>query len=230
VKNQLTVSKRILLTAEPESLEIDLAKTAIVIIDMQNAFLSKGAYVDLRGLDLGPSQATIEPIKKISQKAREKGVKVIYFYVVHYPEDDGGGPESVYWHKEASLRLYRAHPEYADKLPFPNTWGAEIVKEVTPQKGDVVIEKPRYSGFFDTNIKTILKRYNLQYLIVTGVNTNCCVESTIREAYHHGYFCIMVSDATAANGPAITQEATIFNVQRFFGWVSHSENVLKALK
>ena len=144
MKDQGTVSNQVLLTAKPEPLEIDLRKTGIIIIDMQNAFLAKGAYVDLLGVDIQPSQATIEPIKRISQKARGKGVKIIYFYIVHYPEDDGGGPDSVHWHKEASLRLYRAHPEYADKLPLPNTWGAEMVKELTPQKGDVVMRKHRY--------------------------------------------------------------------------------------
>lgn len=220
---------RVLLQAEPGALEIDLKKTCVMIIDMQNAFLAKGAYVDLLGYDIMPAQAAIEPIRKISQRAREKGLKVIYFYIVHYPGDDGGGPDSVHWHKEASMKLHRDHPEFEDKLPFPNTWGAKIVKELEPQEGDVVIEKPRYSGFYDTNIRTVLKRFDLKYLIVTGVNTNCCVESTIREAYHHGFFSILVSDATAQSGPAYIQEASIFNVKSFFGWVTSTENVLKAL-
>ena len=220
---------RVLLQAEPEALEIDPKKTCVMIIDMQNAFLAKGAYVDLLGYDITPAQATIEPIRKIRQKAREKGLKVIYFYIAHHPGDDGGGPDSVHWHKEASMKLYRAHPEYKDKLPFPDTWGARIVRELEPQQGDLVIEKPRYSCFFDTNIRTVLKRFDLRYLIITGVNTNCCVESTIREAYHNGYFSILVSDATAQSGPAYIQEASIFNVKSFFGWVTNTENVLKAL-
>jgi ureidoacrylate peracid hydrolase len=220
----------VILKAKPHPVEIDLQKAAIVIIDMQNAFLAKGAYSDLLGYDIRPARAAIGPIGRISRRARERGVKIIYLYIVHHPGDDGGGPNSVHWFKEASMKLHRAHPEFADKLPFPNKWGAKIVNELTPQKGDIVIEKPRYSGFFDTNIRTVLKRYDIKYLIITGVNSNCCVESTIRDAYHHGYFSILVSDATAAGGPPYIQKASLFNVKSFFGWVTNSENILKALE
>lgn len=223
------VPEKVMLEAEPEPLEIDLRKAAIVIVDMQNAFVSKGAYIDLKGFDVAPAQAAVEPIQRISSAARDKGCKVIYIFTTHHPLDAGTGPDSVHWHKEASMVLYRKHPEWQDNLLLPGTWGAEIIKELEPQEEDVVIEKPRYSGFFDTNLGTVLKRYDTKYLIITGVASNCCVESTIRDAYYRGYFAIMVSDATAATGPDFMQEASIFNVKTFFGWVTTTENVLKAM-
>lgn len=223
------VPEWVMLEAEPESLEIDLQRTGVVIIDMQNGYATKGAYLELKGFDVAPARATIEPIKKISSAARAKGCKVIYLKkVIHYPGDAGTGPESVYWHKEGPLFMYREHPEWQDKLPLPGTWGAEIIKELAPQEGDVVVEKARYIGFFETNLETILKRYNIKYLLTVGVATNICVEGTIREAYHRGYFPILVSDGAAAMGPAFMQEAAIFNI-KLHGWVTTSENVIKAM-
>lgn len=221
---------KVILEAEPEPLEIDLRRTGIIIIDMQNCFLTKGAYFDLMGYDISPGVACIEPIKKLSNAARAKGLKVVNIYATNEPGDGGPGPESVYWHKEATLKLYRQKPELKDKLRFVGTWGAQIVKDLQPQVGDAIVEKPRYSAFYDTNLDTVLKRYNLKYLITTGIATNMCVEATIRDAYYHGYFPIMVFDATAAAGPAFMQEATAFNVKTAYGWVTKTANVLKILQ
>lgn len=223
------VPERAVLDAEPEPLEIDRRRTGVVIVDMQNAFLTKGAYFDLRGFDIQPGRAAIEPIRKVSQAARTKGCTVIYLVTVHHLGDAGTGPESVYWHKEGSLALYREHPELQDKLLLPGTWGTQIVKELEPEKGDVVVEKPRYSGFFDTNLETILRKYNLKYLLTVGIATNCCVEATVRDAYYRGYFSIVVSDATAALGPEFMQEAAIFNIKTLFGWTTTTGNAIKAL-
>lgn len=223
------VPEQAVLDAEPESLEIDWQRTGVVIIDMQNAFLTKGAYFDLRGFDIRPGRAAIEPIRKVSDAARAKGCKVIYLVTAHHPGDAGSGPDSVYWHKEGSLALYREHPELEDKLLLPGTWGTEIVKELKPEKGDIVVEKPRYSGFFDTNLDTVLKRYNLKYLLTVGIATNCCIEATVRDAFYRGYFSIVVSDATAAIGPEFMQEAAVFNIKTLFGWVTTTEKVMKAL-
>ncbi len=221
--------RRVTLEAEPAPLELDLGRTGVVIVDMQNAFLAKGAYIDIMGLDVGPGRAAIGPIQRINSAARAKGCKVIYIVTAHHPGDAGTGPDSVYWHKERSLVIYRQQPELKDKLLLPNTWGTEIVPELQPQEGDIVVEKPRYSAFFDTNLDTVLKRYNIKYLLTTGVATNNCVEATIRDSYYRGYFAILVSDAAGTAGPAFMQEATIFNTKNSYGWVTTSDNVLRAL-
>lgn len=229
ITEKVSAPERAVLDAEPEPLEIDRRRTGVVIIDMQNAFLTKGAGFDLRGFDIQPSRAAIEPIKRISDAARAKGCKVIYLLTAHHPGDAGTGPDSVYWHKENSLTLYREYPELQDKLLLPGTWGAEIVKELEPERDDIVVEKPRYSGFFDTNLETILKRYNLKYLLTVGIATNCCVEATVRDAYYRGYFSIVISDATAALGPEFMQEAAVFNIKTLFGWTTTIESAIKAL-
>lgn len=228
-QTSVTESRRITLEAEPASLELDLNQTCVLIVDMQNAFLAEGAYMDLLGFDVKPSRTTFEPIKQIISAARAKGCRVIYIVTVHHPGDAGTGPDSVYWHKEQSLALFRKNPEWKDKLLLPGTWGTEIVAELEPQAGDVIVEKPRYSGFFDTNLVTILKRYNIKYLLTVGVATNNCVEATIRDAYYRGYFSVLVTDGAASTGPKFMQEAAIFNIKTFYGWATTTENVMKVM-
>jgi ureidoacrylate peracid hydrolase len=215
--------------AEPQPLEVDRQRTAVVVIDMQNAFASKGAMYDLRGFDISGIQKIIEPIRKVNSVARGKGIKVLYI-VTRYSSDlrESGGPNSPRWHK-GSLAAYREHPEWRDKLLTRGTWGADIVEGLKPQKGDIVVEKARYSAFFGTNLDIILKTHNIKCLVFMGVATNICVEATIRSAYYLDYFPILVSDAAANVGPQFTQDATIFNVKLCYGWVTTTENILKAL-
>jgi ureidoacrylate peracid hydrolase len=220
---------KVMLEAEPEPLELDLERTCVLIVDMQNAFLAKGGLIDLKGFDVTPRRAPIRPIQALRRAARAKGCKVIYMAIVHYLEDNGAGPDSVYWHKEGSLAFYRDHPEFEAKLLLPNTWGASIIEELKPAADEIVIEKPRQSGFFDTPLDAVLKRHKIKYLITTGVSTNNCVEATIRDAYSLGYFAILVSDATAASGPPFMQEASIFNVKHAYGWITSSANVMKIM-
>lgn len=221
----------VLLEAEPEPLEIDLQRTALIVIDMQNAFVSKGGFLDLIGeVDISNAQKIIEPIKKITTAARAKGCKVIHFAEVLSPDlRDSGGPNSPFWYI-VPLTTYREHPEWQDKLIFRGTWGADIIQELKPQQGDIFIEKPRYSAFFGTNLDTILKTYSIKYLVFVGATTEICVETSIRDAFHLEYFPILVSDATVNSGAPFVKEATIYNVKICFGWVTTTENVLRAME
>ncbi len=119
------------LDARPEAVEIDLARTALVIVDMQHAFVSEGAYIDLKGYDIGPSREIIESIRRLIDAARQKGCKIIYFYTTHHSGDDGGGPDSVHWHKEASMAFLRENPQYKDKMLLPNTWEWDIRRKIS---------------------------------------------------------------------------------------------------
>ena len=117
--NQHKLPQMVKLDAEPEQLAIDAVRAAIVIIDMQNAFVSEGAYIDLVGLDFTKGRAIIPFIQDICRNARERRWPVIYVYTVHYPGDAGNGPESVFWHKEKSLTSAHVRllgSPYQDKL------------------------------------------------------------------------------------------------------------------
>lgn len=219
------------LEAEPEPLEIDLRRLSIMVIDMQNAFISKGGMWDLRGYDLSPAQRIIETISKINSVARAKGVKVIYIAHTLSPDlRETGGRGSAYWHKAQYIREYREQPKIRDKLIIRGTWGAEIIDELEPQEGDILVEKPKYSAFYGTDLDTILKTFGIKYLVFVGTATNGCVEASLRDALYLGYFCILISDATAAAGPPFMQDATISNVKLAYGWVTTSQDIIKAMK
>jgi ureidoacrylate peracid hydrolase len=212
---------------EPEPIDIDLGRSAIVIVDMQNAFVAKGGMFDVRGFDVTPIQKMIDPIKKIRDKAREERVKVIYIVHVLSPDLREVGPDSSFWYK--SVKFYREDPQWQDKFIVRGTWGAEIVDALEPRQGDLIVEKPRFSAFFGTNLDTILKTHNLKYLFFTGCATNICIEASIRDAANLGYFPILISDASINNGPPFMQDSTIFNVKLCFGWVTDTENLLKVM-
>ena len=212
---------------EPEPLDVDLGRSALVIVDMQNAFVIKGGMFDLRGFDVIPIQKVIDPISKICTKVRNKMAKVIYVVHTLSPDLREVGPDSSFWYK--SVKFYREEPRWRDKFIVRGTWGAEIVDPLKPREGDLIVEKPRFSAFFGTDLDTILKTHNLKYLFFTGCATNICIEASIRDAANLGYFPILVSDASVNNGPSFTQESTLFNVRLCFGWVTDTENLLKAI-
>jgi ureidoacrylate peracid hydrolase len=225
------VSKDVIVQAEPEPIEIDILKTAVVVVDMQNAFVHRGGYLDLVGFDISATEKIIKPCQEIVNTAREKGIKVIYLQMGYSPDlSDSGGQNSPVWHKSQGLALLRQHPELGDKLYIYGTWGANIIEELEPQQGDIVIRKQKHDGFIGTNLDIVLRTYGIKYLLFIGTATNICVESTLRHAFSLQYFPILVSDAVSQMGPSLSQEATIFNVQSTFGWVTTSKKLLNAMR
>jgi len=218
----------VMLQAEPEPLQIDLKRMAVIVVDVQNAFVSRGGMFDLRGFDISHIAQVIEPIKKITSAARAKKVKVVYIAHRLSPDLREVGPNSPYQYNKL-LKTYREQPEIRDKLLLRGTWGAEIIDELKPQEDDILIEKRRFSAFPGTDLDMMLKTYDIKYLAFTGVATNICVESSIRDACHLDYFPILISDAAASSVPS-RHEATIGNVKEVFGWVTTSKSFVRALQ
>jgi ureidoacrylate peracid hydrolase len=219
----------VILEAEPEPLQIDLQRTAVVVIDMQNAFVSSGGFFNLMGMDVSETPKMVETINNVTRIARTRGVRVICIVHHHSPDlRETGGPNSGYWHK-AHLHSYAEHPEWADKCFVSGTWGAEVVKGLEFKEEDIVVVKPRFSAFYGTYLDTILRTFDVKYLVFAGVATNICVEAAIRDASNLDYFPILISDATAPAGPPSSRDATIHNVTMCLGWVTTSVNFVKAL-
>jgi ureidoacrylate peracid hydrolase len=223
--------KYVAIQAEPEPIEIDFSKTAVIVVDMQNAFVSRGGYWDLAGWDISSIQKIIKPCQKIISTAREKGIKVIYLQMGCSPDlSDIGGQDSPNRRKSRGLALIGQHPDLKDKLYIYGSWGADIIEELAPEPDDIVIRKQKYDGFIGTNLDIILRTYAVKYLVFIGTATNICVESTLRHAFFLEYFPILIADAVSQLGPGITHEATIFNVQSIFGWVTTSAKLLNAIR
>jgi len=218
------------LAARPEPVVVDLAQTALIVVDMQNAFLSKGGMFDLAGFDLSGAKSAIEVNRDLLTAARAAGVKVIYLQMTYRADlSDAGGPSSPNYHKELGMVMMRDRPELAGTLITEDTWDWQVVDELAPQPGDHVVRKSRYSGFWGTNLDSYLRSENIRYLLFTGVATNVCVESTARDAFFSEYWPILVEDAMNHSGPDFNRQATLWNFEHVFGWVTDGENVRAVL-
>ena len=219
------------LDAKPNPLEVDFKKSAIVVVDMQNAFASKGGMLDIAGVDITDASRVIRVIRSVIEAARHIAVAVVYLRMAYKPDlSDSGGPNSPNFHKELAMSLMCSRPELKGKVLTEGTWDAEIVEGLAPQPADLVITKTRYSGFAGTPLDSQLRMRGIQYLFFAGIATNVCVESTLRDAYFHDYWPILLRDAAMPAGPPAAHDATLFNVESFFGWTITSEELLRHLR
>ncbi|ELY4662010.1 pyrimidine utilization protein B [Cronobacter muytjensii] len=218
------------LAARPEALTFAPEQSALIVVDMQNAYASQGGYLDLAGFDVSATAPVIANIKTAVAAAREAGMTIVWFqngWDSDYLE--AGGPGSPNWHKSNALKTMRRRPELYGKLLVKGGWDYQLVDELTPLPGDIVLPKPRYSGFFNTPLDSMLRARNIRHLVFTGIATNVCVESTLRDGFFLEYFGVVLEDATHQAGPPFAQQAALFNIETFFGWVSDVQSFCHAL-
>ena len=214
------------LTARPRGIDIEREQTAVVVVDMQNAFAKKGGMLDLAGMDISGAAGCIEATQRLLDSARAHGVKVVYLQMTYNRDlSNGGGLLSPNYHKEISMLMMRERPELYGKLLVEGTWDWQIVDELAPREGDTVIPKIRYSGFCGTGLNNYLRTQNFRYLLFTGIATNVCVESTARDAYFEEYWPIIVEDAVNHAGPDFTRDAMLWNFEHIFGWITTVDDI-----
>ncbi len=212
------------LAGKPEPLHMRASETALVVVDMQNAYSTIGGYLDKAGFDVSTTGPVIRQIKRAIATARAAGIPVIFFQNGWDPEYvEAGGPGSPNWYKSNALKAMRKAPEL-NGLLAKGTWDYDLVDELQPQAGDIVIPKPRYSGFFNTSFDSILRSRGIRNLVFTGIATNVCVESTLRDGFFLEYFGVVLADATHQAGPEFIQQAALYNIETFFGWVSSTDD------
>ncbi|KKW67909.1 amidohydrolase [Lampropedia cohaerens] len=220
----------LIVSARPEPLRIRATDTALIVVDMQNAYASLGGYVDQAGFDISGAQGTIGHIQRAIEAARAAGVLVVFLqngWDAGYVE--AGGPGSPNWHKSNALKTMRAKPDLQGRFLAKGGWDYALVDTLQPTAGDIVVPKTRYSGFFNSTLDSSLRARGIRNLVFTGIATNVCVESSLRDAFHLEYFSLLLEDAThELGGPAI-QAATVYNVETFFGWVSTVDAFCTAL-
>ena len=218
------------LNTKPETIEVDFEKSAIVVVDMQHAFASKGGTLDLAGADLSDAPRVVGTIRAVLDAARAAGLTVVHLQVGYKPDlSNAGGTRSPNYYKETAMHLMCARPELKGKLLTEGGWDFAFVEELTPRPGEIVITKTRYSGFAGTTLDSQLRVRGIQYLFFAGIAANVCVESTLRDAYFLDYWPILIADGTMAAGGQKMYEATVFNVESFFGWTITSDNLRACL-
>jgi ureidoacrylate peracid hydrolase len=219
------------LNTKPEPIEVDFNRSAIAVVDMQNAFASKGGTLDIAGVDLTDAPRVVQTIRGVLDAARPAGVPIVFLQMGYKPDmSDAGGPRSPNGCKQIAVHLMRSKPELEGKLLTEGSWDFAVVDQLVPLPGDVVITKTRYSGFVGTTLDSQLRVRGIQYLFFAGIATNVCVESTLRDAFFHDYWPILLADGTMPAGGQSAYEATVFNVESFFGWTVRSEELRAALK
>ncbi len=169
------------------TMELSRDPTALIVVDMQNSFCADDGGCGKPGLPIQNLQKAIQPCVRLVTAARSAGIPVIFTRYMYRPDYADGG-----------VMIKHLLPELRDVRALQaSTWDIEIVPDLTPQDGDFIVDKNRPSSFYATNLETMLHGLDVDSLVVSGVTTNCCVESTVRDASHRDYKTFVVEDAVA---------------------------------
>lgn len=223
---------KLILDTKPEPITIDTEKTALIVVDMQNTLCKKGGMLDYWGkLDESMTDEVVATCQRIIALLRKNKIPIIYLRMTYGLEIDADlGPDSPFFWKEEELAAERRDASLKGRFLMAGNRDWEIVDELKPEPEDIVINKSRYSGFVNTELDTKLHSKRIRYLFFAGLYTNCCVESTLRDAFHREYFAILIKDACGSTHPDSVQEATYFNIQNAFGWVITANDLIKLLE
>ncbi len=214
-----------MLKAEPAPIELDWSKTALVIIDMQRDFLEPGGFGATLGNDVTQLASAVGPCQAVLKAARGADLLVVHTREGHLP-DLSDAPIAKLERGAPTLRI--GDPGPMGRILIRGEKGHDIVKELTPLDEEIVIDKPGKGAFYATGLDEVLQKYGVENLLVCGVTTEVCVNTTVREANDRGYRCVVLADCCASYFPEFHEMGLkMIKAQGgIFGWVSDSTAVL----
>ncbi|WP_027820341.1 cysteine hydrolase [Paraburkholderia bannensis] len=220
------------LACEPQHVRLDLSRTAIVVIDMQNDFCTEGGWVSQIGGDFTADRAPIAPLQTLLPALRSQGVPVIWVNWGNRPDLANMPPNQLHLYKPTGQGTGLGEPLTSNGAHVleKDSWAAAVVDELKPLPQDICVDKFRISGFWDTPLDSILRNLGVRTLLFAGVNTDQCVLHSLTDANFLGYGCVLVEDCCATSSPAFCTEATIWNVKKCFGFVTDSTRLVQAAK
>ncbi|HXG50116.1 MAG TPA: isochorismatase family cysteine hydrolase [candidate division Zixibacteria bacterium] len=188
---------------------------ALLVVDVQNDFVSPEGSAAKRGEDVTAALAMVPRLIRLIDEARRVGLTVVYIRTTHSEWTDTPS-----W-------VYRSSQRSGLNTCREGTWGAEFYDGIAPRPSERVVIKHRYSAFINTDLNTVLRARGIESVLVTGVATNVCVETTARDAYMYDYYVTLIEDCSAAYDPKL-HLATLENIRRHFGLVASSEEIAAA--
>jgi len=222
------MNETIVVEAAASPFRFQSARTALVLIDMQRDFVEPGGFGETLGNDVSILQAVVPPLQAVLADARQRGLMVIHTREGHLPDLSDCPPAKL--HRGApSMRIGDPGPK--GRILIRGEFGHDIIDDVAPLPGELVIDKPGKGAFYATDLHDNLVKAGITSLIVTGVTTEVCVHTTVREANDRGYECLVLSDCVGSYFPEFQQAAlAMISAQGgIFGWVAPSSAYLSAL-
>jgi ureidoacrylate peracid hydrolase len=217
VQEDLEVAERIAHVKPLGSLaqKVQPTHSALLVVDMQNDFCASGGLISKDGRDIAPAQDLAARLPAFIQSARDAGVMVVFIRCIYTSEQNFY--LSDVWLEQAARKREGGYT----RIPVcrSGSWEGDFYGDVRPQPGDVVVSKHRYNAFHNTDLDLILRSNGIRTVVLTGVVTNVCVETTAREAFVRDYYVVAVDDGCAAY-VAVDHVASMSNIDRFFGEVS----------
>ncbi|MBY0277113.1 cysteine hydrolase [Candidatus Binatia bacterium] len=209
------------LAATPHPVEIDLAATALLVIDMQNDFLHPQGWSAARGMDIAPVRAVIPAIERCTKIARRADVPVIWINWGVRADHANMSASFVGHARGASGMTYGdPSPSGHGRILVRDEWGAATIDELTVDRSDLLVHKHRLSSFWDNELDSILRQRGITTLLFAGINTDRCVFTSLQDANFLGYDCVLLEDACATTSPDFVRDAVLYLVRLTHGVVS----------
>ena len=224
--------------ARLEALIVEASGTAVMVCDMQKDFGAEGGMFHRAGIPISGIQAVVAPTARVLSAARRAAFQIVYLKMEFEPDlSNAGGPDApnfVIHDRFGFGGTVQAPDGRESRVLIKDTWNTDIVAELAPEDGDIVVSKHRFSGFFETDLDAILRERGITSLVFTGCTTSVCVESTLRDAFFRDYRCLLLADCAAepigSDLPHGNHEASVLVIETLFGWVSESPAFEAALR
>jgi nicotinamidase-related amidase len=215
--------------AAPYPFALDPASTALVVIDMQRDFLEPGGFGELLGNDVSLLRRTVAPLQGVLAAARAVGLLIVHTREGHRPDLADCPPTK---RARGGLAVGIGDEGPMGRILVRGEPGHDIIGELAPLPGEVVLDKPGKGAFYSTDLELLLRNHGIRSLVVTGVTTEVCVHTTVREANDRGFECLVLADCVGSYFPDFHETALkmIAAQGAIFGWVASSEALLAALE
>ncbi|MBS45998.1 MAG: isochorismatase [Nocardioides sp.] len=217
--------------ALPQRLTVDLARTAVLVVDMQNDFCHPDGWLAGIGVDVSGGAGAVDALAGLLPRLRSAGVPVVWVSWGNRPDQVNLPPNvrHVYDPEGRGLGIGSGNSPAGAPVLEAGSWGAALVDGLAVERGDLSVDKYRMSGFVDTPLDSVLRQLRVDTLLLTGVNTDQCVYATLVDAANLGYDTVLLEEACATTSPDFCREATLYNVRQCFGFTAHVADLEAAL-